>query len=245
MQLRVLPENVQMICRQYDRELLKTLGDKLYGVYMYGAAVFEDAGRIRDIDCHVILRTSLTDGEREKIFALNKALAKQFPPLGGEIDAYYLLLEDTKRTSPPRNQLRPDICDESWSLHCAHVRAGYYITLHGPDPTDIFPPPSWRDIAAALDHEMRFIEENLEYPDYCVLNLCRIIYSFLERDVVVSKRFSGNWLCSRFPQWAPLVNSAIRSYEDAGTTEDDRLLYDEVENFLEFASDCIREVRDE
>jgi hypothetical protein len=133
--------------------------------------------------------------------------------------------------------------DESWALHCAHVRAGYYVTLYGPEPTDVFPPPSWPDVAAALDHEMRYVEENLHYTAYCVLNLCRIVYSFQERDVAVSKRFCGNWACERFPRWAALVKAALRVYEGTATPRDEELLHAEVERFLKFATGHIYETR--
>jgi Aminoglycoside adenylyltransferase, C-terminal domain len=245
MQPTALPENIQTICKEFVQGLTTILGGKLYGVYMYGATVFEDSGRAQDLDCHVIVQVVPTDSERERLFALHAELERRFPPLGGEIDAYYLLLNDAKDTSPPENHLRLDIRDESWALHCAHVRAQRYVTLHGPEPTELFPSPSWHGIAAALNHEMRFIEGNLRYPAYCILNLCRIIYSFLERDVVVSKRFSGNWACHRFPQWAPLIEASMRSYESKATLEDDKLLAAEVKHFLEFASKHIRQIRDE
>jgi hypothetical protein len=187
----------------------------------------------------------LTDSERERIFALHAELAKRFPPLGGEVDAYYILFVDAQGMAPPGNQLRTDIRDESWALHCAHVRAGYYVTLCGPDPAAIFPLPSWHGISAALDHEIRFIERNLRYPAYCVLNLCRIIYSFLQRQVVVSKRFSGEWARRQFPEWGPLIEAALRSYQGAATEEDDRLLNAEVQQFLEFAARRIHEIRNQ
>jgi hypothetical protein len=245
MRLTALPENTKTICDEFVHGLTAILGDKLYGVYMYGATVFEDSGRAQDIDCHVILRAAPSGGERESLSALHAELGRRFPPLGGEVDAYYVLLDDAKDTSPPADQLRPGTRDESWALHCAHVRAGRYVALHGPEPAELFPAPSWHDTAAALDHETRFVEGNLRYPAYCVLNLCRIIYSFLERDVVVSKRFSGHWASRRFPQWAPLIEASLRSYEGEATSEDDELLATEVERFLEFASQRIRQARDE
>ena len=244
MQLTALPETIQTICKEFVQGLTTMLGDKLYGVYMYGATVFEDSGRVQDIDCHVILQAVPTDSERERLFALHADLGRRFPPLGGEVDAYYILLEDAKGTSPPENHLRLDIRDESWALLCAHVRAGRYLTLHGPEPMEIFPSPDWHAITAALDNEIRFIEANLTYPAYCILNLCRIIYSFLERDVVVSKRFSGNWALHRFPQWAPLIEASMRSYEGEATSASDELLAAEVKHFLEFATNHIRQLRD-
>ena len=94
-------------------------------------------------------------------------------------------------------------------------------------------------------YKLFVIEGNLKYPAYCILNLCRIVYSFQERDVVVSKRFSGNWACGRFPHWDPVIKAAMRSYEGTATPEDVRLLDAEVGRFLEFASGRIREIRDE
>ncbi|OGG56417.1 MAG: hypothetical protein A3F84_28325 [Candidatus Handelsmanbacteria bacterium RIFCSPLOWO2_12_FULL_64_10] len=159
------------------------------------------------------------------------------------MDAYFILYEEARKTSPPTHQLRPEIRDESWALHCAHIRAGRYISLSGPEPTEVFPDPSWSETSAALDHEMRFIEENLKHPAYCVLNLCRIIYSFREREVVISKRFGGHWASARFPQWAPLIQAAIRSYEGTGMPGDEEFLEGKVRRFLEFAAERIREAR--
>jgi len=244
LQLTALPENIQTICKEFVQGLATILGDKLYGIYMYGATVFEDSGQPQDIDCHVILQAVPTGNERERLFALHADLERRFPPLGGEVDAYYILLKDAQDTLPPENHLRLGIRDESWALHCAHVRAGRYIALYGPEPLELFPSPSWPSIAAALNHEMRFIERNLMYPAYCILNLCRIMYSVLEKDVVVSKRFSGNWACQRFPRWAPLIEASLRSYERAATVEDDELLAAEVKHFLEFALRHIRQIPD-
>jgi hypothetical protein len=236
MEFTHLPENIQAICHEFIQGLSALLPGKLHGVYMYGATVFPDAGPIQDIDCHVVLQAPLTSQERAQVSALHRSLGERFPPLGGEIDAYYILYRDAVEHTPPPDQLHTGIRDESWALHCAHVRAGSYLALYGPPPQPIFPAPSWPAIAAALEHELRFIQENLDYPAFCVLNLCRILYSLQERNVVVSKQFSGHWACASYPQWVPLIRSATRAYAGAATTEDDQLLKGEVRNFLAFAS---------
>lgn len=139
MQPTTLPENIQTICKEFVDGLISILADKLYGVYVYGATVFEDSSRAQDIDCHVVLKAVPTDSDREKLFELHAVLERRSPPLGGEVDAYYILLKDAQGTSPPDDLLRLDIRDESWALHCAHVRAGRYATLQGPEPKEIFP----------------------------------------------------------------------------------------------------------
>ncbi len=236
-----LPSPVRDVCQAFVTELAEILGANLHGIYMYGATVFPDSGTIQDIDCHVILEGPLCDQTRDAIFQLQSDLSERFSPLGEELDAYFILYKDAKKTCPPTHQLRPEIRDESWALHCAHIRAGRYISLYGPAPERIFPAPSWDEIRVALERELRFIKENLRYPDYCVLNLCRIMYSVQERDVVVSKFFSGEWTRDRFPGWTPLIEAAVASYQGRGTSDEAELLKREVESFVEFGSALIRE----
>ncbi|UCD08300.1 MAG: DUF4111 domain-containing protein [Dehalococcoidales bacterium] len=235
MEYKNLPSNVQKVCDALVDGLKDILRGKLHGIYMYGAAVFPDSRPITDIDCHVILKEPLNDPNREEISRLYGELAEDYPPLGDELDVWYILLSDARKNSPPLNQLKPGMRDDSWALHCAHVRACMYITLYGPEPDDIFPAPSWEEITAALDHEMEYIKNNLRYPAYCVLNLCRIMYSFHEQDVVISKRFSGIWAGNKFPEWDALIQAALRTYGGTNTPADEGCLQEDTENFLEFA----------
>jgi hypothetical protein len=238
-----LPETVKEVCSAFVERLENILGSKLYGAYMYGAAVFPDAGPVQDIDCHVILRDRLADVERDELQRLKKELARRFPTLGSELDAYFILLEQAKGASRPQHQLNVTIFDDSWALHCAHIRAGYYVCLYGPEPAEIFPEPSWSEIAAALDHELKYIEENLHHQAYCILNLCRIMYSHIEKNPVVSKHFSGVWASSRFPEWKPLIDAAMRFYKKKSHPEDKMFMSERTGKFLAFARERIHEVR--
>ena len=241
MKFAELPSPVTDVCQAFVTELAEILGSNLHGIYMYGAAVFPDSGTIQDIDCHVILKDFLCDQTKEAILQLQRDLSDRFPSPREELDAYFILYKDAEKTCPPMHQLRSEIRDESWALHCAHVRAGRYISLYGPDPRKIFPAPTWDEISAALEHELRFIKKNLKYPDYCVLNLCRIMYSVQERDVAVSKFFSGEWARDQFPEWTPLIEAAVASYQARGTSDEAELLKREVESFVKFGSALIRD----
>jgi hypothetical protein len=243
MQPAELPDDVRTICTAFVGGLIAALAGNLHGVYLYGALVWQEAGRAHDIDAHVILRRVPTDVEIAAILAVHADLAKRFSPLGAELDAYYVLLEDAKKTSPPRHRLRAAMHDAAWALHCAHVRAGRCITLHGPEPSDIFPSPTWPDIASALDQEMRYIAGNFRDPAYCILNLCRVVYSFLARDAVVTKRSCGRWARSRYPQWAPAIEAAARSYDDQAIAQDDELMKEATPRFFSFASQEIARIR--
>ena len=243
MEFRELPSKVQEICTGLVDGLKEILGGKLYGIYLYGAAVFPDSGPVTDIDCHVILNQPLDDRNREAVFLLYDRLKKDYPPLGQELDIWYILFGDAQNAELPTNQLKTDMRDEWWALHRAHVRAGRYITLFGPEPDDIFPTPSWEDITSALDHELQYIKNNLDYPAYCVLNLCRIAYSYKERDVVISKRFSSLWAMDKFPEWVDIIRAALRTYEGKDTNADKSLLQADLDRFLEFSLKCIDDCR--
>ncbi len=239
-----MPPAFQAICDAFVVGLKATLGDKLYGVYLYGAAVFADGGPAQDVDCHVILNSRLSETERQEIGALHTRLAEAYPPLGAELDAYFILYDAARLPENPQHQLRSDIYDNAWALHSAHIRAGQYETLSGPAPDDIFPAPTWTAVASALDNELAFVRANTRYPAFCILNLCRIIYSFQTRDVVVSKRFSGQWARGRYPEWASLIAAAERYYDRADALATELELVDsELDAFLRFAEAEIRAAR--
>ena len=236
-----LTSSVSEVCRAFVCGLEAILDANLHGIYMHGASVFPDSGPIQDIDCHVILAGPLRRRDKDAILQLQRELSERFSPLGGELDAYFILYEDALKTRPPAHQLQREIRDESWSLHCAHIRAKRFIALYGPPPKDIFPAPSWSEITNALEHELTFIQQNLQYPDYCVLNMCRIMFSVQERNVVVSKFSSGKWARSRFPEWKPLIDAAVASYRDTDTRDEAELLKNQTESFINFGKRRIHE----
>ena len=238
------PEEIKDLCQALLQGLRVVLGDKLYGLYLYGAAAFPDSGPIGDIDFHVILKTALTDWEKKELENLYATLARDFPPLGTELDGYYILLSEAQQPSPPTHQLRTDIVDSSWALHRAHIRAGRCIVLQGPDPARVYPPVSWPEVESALDGELKYVEDHLDdYPDYCILNLCRLMYSFETHDVVVSKAAAAAWAWDAFPDWRRHVEFAQKSYARQGTPEERKFMLSDVKRFFWFASEHINRSR--
>jgi hypothetical protein len=198
--------------------------------------VFPETRQIQDIDFHAVVKRPLTLHQKERIRQLHKRLAQELVPPGVELDGWYILSRDAQQVSPPRHQLYPDTRDNWWALHRAHIRAGYCITLRGEDLGQLFPAPTWSELVAALEAERRYIEEHLsEYPSYCVLNLCRLIYSYTTRDVVISKRTAAEWALDRFASWEHLITAALRVYEGAAEGEDRLLLESKTEQFYQFA----------
>jgi len=237
-----LPEDIQGLCQALRQGLKATLGDKLYAIYVYGAAAFPETSSTGDIDFHVILTEALTDEERDAIIELHSALARDFPPLGAELDGYYLLLAEARRTSPPAHQLRPDITAESWALDREHIRAGRCLIVYGPEPKQVYPPTSGAELKRGLLSELKYVEAHLgEYPDYCILNLCRLMYSFETKEVVVSKVQAADWAHEVFPQWQKHIEVARRSYARQATMEERQWMKSEVRDLFDFACERTRE----
>ena len=92
------------------------------------------------------------------------------------------------------------------------------------------------EIERALRGEMVYSELHLQDdPDYCIPNLCRLMYSFRTRDVVVSKFQTADWARRAFTEWACLIERAQASYAHRATAEDRRVMLAEVGSFLAFA----------
>ena len=134
--------------------------------------------------------------------------------------------------------------DQSWALHREHIRAGRHIALHGPDPREIYPPTTWPEIEEALDWELRYVADHLgQYPDYCILQLCRLIYSHETKDVVVSKAQASDWARDALPPWRRHIELATKSYARQATPEDRQFMLAEVGAFLQFARTRIERAR--
>ena len=239
-----IPLDIQGLCRSLLQGLKEILADKLHGVYLYGALAFPEAGPTGDIDFHVILTKPLTSTEKSGLDDLHASLARDFPPLGAELDGYYLAVHDARQTAPPPHQLLAGVKDNSWALHREHIRTGRCIPLLGPDPKQIYPTAEWPELADALQGELDYVARHLEeYPDYCILNLCRLMVSYETRDVVISKRASAEWAAAAFAEWSPLIAAATRSYARQATPVDLELLATQVTDFFDFACHRIRDNR--
>jgi hypothetical protein len=240
-----IKEQVNAIGEAFMHGHRRILGDKLYGVYIYGAAAFPDDLPTGDIDFHVILTDPLTDDERSHLYELHDCLGRDFPPLGVDMDGYYILLTDARGTDPPQSEMWQRATDKSWALHREHILAGRVIVLHGPDPKDIYPPTTWKEIEQALEGEFKYVEDHLdEYPHYCILQLCRLIYSYETRDVVVSKAQASDWARTALPKWRQHVELARKSYAGQATEEDRKFMLAEIRSLLEFARERIEQARE-
>ncbi|MCX6093342.1 MAG: DUF4111 domain-containing protein [Candidatus Bipolaricaulota bacterium] len=225
------------LCEEFVAGVRGVLAEKLYAVYIYGAVTFPETKHTGDVDFHVILTAPPTEDERADLLQRHERLEREVPPLGTDLDGHYILLADARRASSPRHLLFPEIVDGSWALHRAHMLAGRVVVLYGPDPGAIFAPPTREEIEKALGCELDYITRHLEdYPGYCVLNLCRLLYSWETGDVVTSKAAAVAWASKRFPAWRDLIALGSLAYANRATAGDLEALAGCVPEFYAFAN---------
>jgi hypothetical protein len=238
-----VPEEIQDLCADFLDGLSAVLGQKLFGVYLLGGWAFPEGTARGDVDLHVIVEEPLNEQEKSAVVELHSSMASEYPSLVGEgLDAWYFLLDDARATTPPTHQLETEVIDKSWALHRAHIHGGHCIVLRGPDPRELYPQAPWEEVADALQGELRFVAEHLgDHPAYCVLNLCRLMYSHQTRDVVTSKYRSALWARDALPEKRPCIDAAMKSYEGTATAAEIHLVKTQATGFFDFACARIRQ----
>ncbi len=235
-----LPENFKSLCLDFGKGLCRILQEKLRGAYIYGACVFPDSLPTRDIDFHVIFDETLTNQEKTELYNLHDFLGQQYPPLGGEFDGYYILSDDARHSSAPQSEMWQLAVDDSWPLHKQHILSGMCIKICGEDPDKLFSFPSWDEIRKSLHSEFSYIEEHLdEYPDFSILNMCRILYTLEYSNPVISKAGSAKWALNKFPQWSHIIESALRSYAEKADSGDREIMEKSVKNLYDYVKTAL------
>ncbi len=243
--LNHVPSSVRPLIREFRDELLKTLDNNLVGAYLHGSIAFpEFQPRAGDIDFYVVVKRILNKNDRNDLDHLHGALAHRFL-FGKKLDGFYIPVAQAKRRKSPRGlvyaahgRLHQGGLDDAWSLHRAHFHRSAYIALHGPRASKIFPPASWPEIRKELYKQLHYARSIISKDSaWAVLNLCRLIYSFVTRTIAVSKMRAAKWGLKNLPsRWRPLIRSAINAYRDRTDRRDQLPLRKNARAFLGFAS---------
>lgn len=248
--LTCLALDIRQLIASFRIGLICALGRNLIAIYLFGSITFPRfEPRSGDIDFYVLLRHPPTPTEKKALDTIHRKLSHRFR-FGRALDGFYVpLAKASRRTIPTRlvfaadGRLHRGGRDDAWALHRQHLRRGACLVLYGPKPKTIVPSASWREIERDLDAEVSFARKIMrKYPFWTVLNLCRLIYSFEKRQVVVSKMQAAEWALRNLPtQWRILIQSAMRVY--LRKRGDQRILKKYSNAFFKFASDRIAQAK--
>ena len=93
-------------------------------------------------------------------------------------------------------------------------------------------------LEASLKHTLKYLDQA---PDYCILNFCRLLYSYATRNVVVSKRAAAVWTIEHFPEQRQIIETTLRVFERDENWGDQGLLQSGVRGFYQFLCSKIAE----
>ncbi len=213
------PADLRAFGDSFRRGLREVLAENLVSLYLFGAMAFpRPTSWLLDVDFHCLLATEPSDEECAAVRALHSRLAELWS-LGSKLDGHYLLAADGREPCWPECRVFSKT-DHAWALHRAHVHGGRFFLLAGADPRGLLAEPSWAELEESLDAEMRYIIEHPEPTAFGVLNACRVLYSMRNRDVVVSKYAAAQWGQRELPDWAGVLDSALRLYSRSGGGDD-------------------------
>ncbi len=223
-----IPSDVQRLSDALVRELDAILGERFVALFQYGAVCFPPSP-IADFDAHVVVRDAFDDDDRARIRQMCESLSGL--PLGDELDVWYVTLDAMRSSDPPQTELKPGFRDEHWALHRAHVHAGRFVAVRGPDPRELVPQPRWNELDEALQLALETLAPKMsDAGRYAVLNVCRVLYSYENSDVVTSKFHAGLWALAALPvEHHEDIRAAIAAYADGTDRKcDARRLYEDV-----------------
>ncbi|HSW94145.1 MAG TPA: aminoglycoside adenylyltransferase domain-containing protein [Gammaproteobacteria bacterium] len=231
------------------------LGQNLVGLYLFGSLTYGDFNPdSSDIDLVAITKKQLSHDEFELIRQLHKNTGEQYPIWRNRLECSYTPIEMLKNILPPKDP-RPYFGDgifydeapygNEWIIN-NYLLYQYSIPLVGKDfkkltnPVDILDVQKAcvRDLFQEWEPKITDFEwlDNSHYQSYLVLNLCRILYTVIEK-MAGTKKVSAEWAKNKFGlPWSKLISNA-----QAWKYGKEMSSRDETIDFIKFAIDQIKQ----
>lgn len=215
---------------QFVEMTRETLGQNAVGVYLHGSAVMGCFNPEKsDLDLLIVVDREPSDEEKRAFLDGVLALNTQAPAKGLELSVL------------KREHCNPFVHPAPFDFHFsnAHLKwatedpQGYIRTMKGMDPDlaahvtilnhrgrciwglpvgDVFGNVRREDYIDAIWYDVEnAVEDVKKDPMYITLNLCRVL-AFLRDGLILSKKAGGQWGLGADPQYAHLLESALRCY---------------------------------
>lgn len=196
--------------------LREALGDNLLGVYLHGSLA---AGCFNpdqsDIDVLVVTHEVLSEEQRAALAQRLSSL--QLRP--HRIELHSLSFEQLHPWRHPApfdfyfySKASEGTTDPDLAAHISVARSTG-VALHGPPPTEVFPPVPRSDYADALLHDLRWTLR--EHPDdlYGALSPVRVWAGIADPETIHTKESAARWALERVPaEHRPTLEHALAIY---------------------------------
>lgn len=208
------------------------LGDDLVAVYLYGSYVSGgfDA-HVSDLDLVVVTEPEIDALDLDEIERMHARIALASPDWDDRIEVVYVgrATLASFRSSAGRLavvspgepfHVRDDRVVE-WLQNWYLVRQTG-VVLDGPPAADVIPSVSWAEfVAAAARYAAQIARQDLRAASpgtiaYNVLTMCRA-HMAVRGSLHGSKQEAAAWARRRSPEWAPVINEALRCRSSRGS----------------------------
>ena len=221
-------------------DVQEILGSQFVGMYLFGSLANGDFDQHSDIDVLIVTDRKITERTFADLQQLHKRLNGIDSPWGLQIEASYIPQTALRRFDPADN-IHPhmDRGDNEvlhWMSHerdwivQRHILRERGVVIAGPDLQRLIEPVSSDELRKAVaDVLPLWVKPILEdpslinkrgYQSYCVLTLCRMLYTFKHGEVL-SKPNAAKWALDHVdPQWKPLIERALVGRQDSNLEAD-------------------------
>jgi predicted nucleotidyltransferase len=238
------PTQAEELVARIRDAIREAAGSALAGLYLFGSLVVGDFDvDVSDIDLIAVLTSDPSDDLVARLGRMHDVLASENPVWAGRIEVIYVSAAALSRwwegiarlaVISPGEPFHVVEGGPDWVLNWYPARESA-ITLFGP-PVETFIPPISREAfeSAVRQHMRRFPSrvrdgDSLPAQVYAILTMCRGWYTLCVGDQP-SKVVAAAWAQRDFPEWAPLIRSALAwrkggvSAGDSGASEVQRFL---------------------
>ncbi len=199
----------------------------LIGLYLLGSLTYGDFNpRRSDIDLVAIVRHQVTVQELELIKELHKKIKKNYQVWADRLECSYIPIDMLITLSPPKAPRPYYNCGtffteahygNEWIIN-NYLLYEHGISLFGPDFKELINAIDIAEVQKACirdlfqEWEPKIIDPewlgNGHYQSYIILNLCRILYTVMQRPTG-SKTVAASWVKNEFgSQWQDLIEVA-------------------------------------
>lgn len=219
-----IDEAVSPILAQLADGLRSVLRERLVGVYLYGSLITGDfAPGISDIDLVVVMTTALDSTKFNALHKLHQSVVERHPDWYDRLELAYIsgaaLRTFRHQTSTigiisPGEPFHLLEAGSDWLISWYALRKDGVALLGPPIQSLIDDIPTHEYLQAVGEHICHYRDsvkkpQNKQALSYIVLTVARGLYT-LAHGKPTSKVKAAAWATQRYPQWAELLESALR-----------------------------------
>jgi hypothetical protein len=217
---------VAVLLDELVSDIRATLGGDVVGIYLYGSYVSGgfDPG-VSDLDLVAVTKREAESIDLGGLAGTHQAFATRHPEWNDRIETVYVGQDALRSFRTSASRLAVISPGEPFHLRdeppAEWVQNWYLVqetgvVLFGPPAGSLIPPVAWPEfVAASVRYAGAIASERLDdfspgYLAYTVLTMCRVQRT-IESGSHGSKEDAAAWARERDPEWASLVDAALRA----------------------------------